>query len=172
MRATSFLANAVLICAMACPLAAGCMPEKHPEVEWMKPPAGYDPVNTEGLTFNKAGLDALTLKEGDERDAYIEQLKAGEFKGQAKCQSGAGTGNLEHSQWGDYELACDAGTILFDIELKYHLFTNRETGKPLSANAYVEFGGKLVEFSFHDESKPRQITAKVQVGDDLRRISK
>lgn len=148
-----------------------CVPKEHPEAEWMKAPKSYDPVNTEGLTFNKAGLDALTLKEGEEREAHIEALmKEGGFKGQAKCKSGAGTGDLEHSKWGDYELTCDAGTVLFDIELKYHLFTNRATGKPLSANAYVDFGGTLVDFDYHDESKPRSITAKVEVGDDLRRL--
>ena len=168
MRSTSPL---VLTLALALPLAA-CLPKDHPEAEWMKPPASYDPVKTEGLTFNKDGVDKLTLEEkGDKRDAYIESLKTeGTFKGQAKCSSGAGTGDLEHSQWGDYELTCDAGTVLFDIELKYHLFTSREVGKPLSANAYVEFGGTLVEFDYHDESKPRLITAKVQVGDDLRRL--
>jgi hypothetical protein len=69
-------------------------------------------------------------------------------------------------------LTCDAGTILFDIGLKYHLFTTRETGKPLSANAFVEFGGTLVEFDYHDESKPRTVTVKVQVGEDLRRIER
>ncbi|PRQ07728.1 hypothetical protein [Enhygromyxa salina] len=167
MRATSAL---VLTAAVAFGLAA-CLPKDHPDVEWMKPPKSYDPVETEGLTFNKAGIDALTLTDGDERDAHITALQAdGTFKGQAKCQSGAGTGDLEHSAWGDYELTCDAGTILFDIELKYHLFTSREVGKPLSANAYVEFGGTLVEFDYHDESKPRSITAKVKVGDDLKRL--
>lgn len=168
MRATSTL---VLTAALGLGLAA-CLPKDHPDAEWMKPPKSYDPIETEGLTFNKAGLDALTLKEsGNERDAYVESLKAeGAFKGQAKCQSGAGTGDLEHSQWGDYELTCDAGTILFDIELKYHVFTTRAVGKPLSANAYVEFGGTLVEFDYHDESKPRSITAKVMVGEDLSRL--
>jgi hypothetical protein len=28
----------------------------------------------------------------------------------------------------------------------------------------------LVDFEYHDESKPRSILAKVQVGDDLHRI--
>jgi hypothetical protein len=148
-------------------------PEKHPNPEWMQPPKAYDPITTEGLTLNKAGLDALTLKEGDDREAHVQTLMAPDtFKGQAKCQSGAGTGDLAHSKWGDYELTCDAGTIVFDIGLKYHLFTTRETGKPLSANAFVEFGGTLVEFDYHDESKPRTVTVKVQVGEDLRRIER
>lgn len=151
---------------------AGCpLPKEHPDVDWMKPPKSYDPVNTEGLTFNKAGVDALTLEEGEERDAYIETLKAkGAFKGQAKCLNGVGTGDLEPSKWGEYQLTCDAGTILFDIELKYQLFTTREAGKPLSANAYVEFSGTLVEFSYQDVSKPRSITARVQV-DEINRLS-
>jgi hypothetical protein len=168
MRATSILLSllAMTVCLTACP-------EKHPNPEWMKPPGDYDPVATEGLTLNKQGLDALTLKEGEEREAHIQSLMApGTFKGQAKCQSGAGTGDLEHSKWGAYELTCDAGIILFDIELKYHLFTTREIGKPLSANAFVEFGGTLVEFDYHDESKPRSVTAKVQVDEDLRRIER
>jgi hypothetical protein len=172
MRATSTLLS-MAVC-LLCPLSllTAC-PEKHPDPEWMQPPKAYDPIATEGLTLNKSGLDALTLKEGDERDAHVQTLMApGTFKGQAKCQSGAGTGDLEHSKWGDYELTCDAGTILFDISLKYHLFTTRETGKPLSANAFVEFGGTLVEFDYHDESKPRTVTAKVQVGEDLRRIER
>lgn len=149
---------------------AGCLPDKHPEVDWMKPPKGYDPIGTEGLTLNKAGVDALTLAEGDERDAFIESLKGeGAFKGQAKCQSGSNTGDLEPSKWGEFQLSCEAGTILFDIELKYRLFTTRAAGKPLSANAYVEFSGTLVEFSYHDETKPRSITASVKV-DELSRI--
>jgi hypothetical protein len=160
----------VLTSAVALALA-GCMPKEHPDVEWMKAPKGYDPVDTEGLTLNKAGLDALTLKEADERDGYVESLQTpGTFKGQAKCQSGRGTGDLAHSEYGEYELNCDAGTILFDIELKYHLFTTRDVGKPVSANAYLDFTGTLVEFSYHDESKPRSIVAKVTV-DDLSRIS-
>lgn len=168
MRATSTLAGvAVVVCSsllMACP-------EKHPDPEWMKPPAGYDPIGTEGLTLNKQGLDAITLEEGEKRDALVQSLMApGTFKGQAKCQSGAGTGDLDHSKWGEYELACDAGVILFDIELKYHLFTTRAVGKPLSANAFVEFGGTLVQFDFQDQQKPRSVTAMVQVGEDLRRI--
>jgi hypothetical protein len=173
MRATStVLSMAVCLLCPSILLLTAC-PEKHPEPEWMKPPAAYDPITTEGLTLNKTGLDALTLKEGDEREAHVQSLMApGTFKGQAKCQSGAGTGDLEHSKWGDYELTCDAGIILFDIELKYHLFTTREVGKPLSANAFVEFGGTLVEFDYHDESKPRSVTAKVQVADDLRRIER
>jgi len=151
--------------------ATGCLPEKHPDVDWLKPPKGYDPINAEGLTLNKAGVDALTLAEGDGRDVYIESLKAeGAFKGQAKCQSGSNTGDLEPSKWGEYQLTCTAGTILFDIELKYQLFTTRAAGKPLSANAYVEFSGTLVEFSYHDQSKPRSISASVKV-DELSRIS-
>jgi hypothetical protein len=170
MRATRALALTAVVAFVGF-VPMGCLPKDHPEVEWMKPPKSYDPVATEGLTFNKAGLDALTLTDGDERDVYVKSLQTeGTFKGQAKCQSGAGTGDLEHSAWGDYELTCDAGTILFDIELKYHLFTSREVGKPLSATAYVEFAGTLVEFNYHDESKPRSITAKVQVDDNLKRL--
>lgn len=166
MRATLLAATVLL------PLViGGCLPEKHPDVDWLKPPKSYDPVNVEGLTLNKAGVDALTLKEGDERDAYIESLKAeGAFKGQAKCQSGSNTGDLEPSKWGEYQLTCTAGTILFDIELKYQLFTTRAAGKPLSANAFVEFSGTLVEFSYHDDSKPRTISANVKV-DELSRLS-
>jgi hypothetical protein len=158
MSATSKL---VLTSAVALALA-GCVPKDHPEAEWMKPPKAYDPVETEGLTLNKAGLDALTLKESDEREAYVESLQTpGTFKGQAKCLSGRGTGDLDHSKWGEYELNCDAGQVLFDIEIKYHLFTTREAGKPVSANAYVNFAGTLVDFSYHDDSKPRSVVAKV-----------
>jgi hypothetical protein len=165
MRVTGPLLAATLTLALA-----GCLPDKHPQVDWMKPPKGYDPINTEGLTLNKAGLDTLTLKEGDDRDAFIQSLHAeGAFKGQAKCQSGSNTGDLEGSQYGEFMLSCDAGTILFDIELKYRLYTTREAGKPLSANAYVEFSGTLVEFSYHDENKPREIAASVKL-DQLSRI--
>ena len=155
-------------------LALGaCVPKDHPDAEWMKAPKSYDPVETEGLTLNKAGVDALTLAEGDEREAFIKGIQAeGVFKGQAQCRSGAKTGDLEHSKWGDYILTCGAGTILFDIELQYYIYTSREVGKPLSANAYVDFGGTLVEFDYHDSSKPRSLTAKVQVGDNLTRIEK
>ena len=148
-----------------------CVPKEHPDADWLKPPKSYDPVETEGLTLNKAGVDTLTLKEDEERDAFVEGLKAeGVFKGQAKCRSGSKTGDLDHSKWGDYVLTCEAGTILFDITLEYYVYTSREVGKPLSANAYVEFGGTLVEFDYHDSSTPRSITAKVQVGDNLSRL--
>lgn len=170
MRATGTLAGAAF--GLLSPLLMAC-PEKHPDPDWLKPPAAYDPIATEGLTLNKQGIDALTLAEGGQRDALVQSLMApGSFKGQAKCQSGAGTGDLEHSKWGEYELTCDAGTILFDIELKYHLFTTREVGKPLSANAFVEFGGTLVQFDYQDQQKPRSITAMVQVDEDLRRIER
>lgn len=157
-------------------LGAACVPKEHPDPDWLKPPEGYDPVdkeNTKGLTLGHAGVDALTLTEGEARDAHVEALKAkGAYKGQAQCKSGAGTGTQAHSKYGEFELTCTAGTILFDIEVDYHLFTTREVGKPLSANAYVEFGGTLVEFDYHDDSKPRQIVAKVEVGDDLHRLER
>jgi hypothetical protein len=175
MRATASLAQLPNLLVLAALSIAACgFPKEHPDPEWMKPPASYDPVETEGLTFNKAGVDALTLKEeGEERDAYVQTLMAeGKFAGQALCKSGAGTGTQAHSKHGEFELTCTAGTILFDIELTYHLFTSRATGKPLSANAYVEFGGTLVEFDYHDDTKPRQIVAKVNVGEDLRRLER
>ncbi len=165
------LARTLVLAATVSSALAGCLPKEHPDVDWMKPPKSYDPINNEGLTLNKAGVDTLTLKEGDERDAFIRSLEAeGAFKGQAKCQNGVGTGDLEPSKWGEYQLTCDAGTILFDIELKYQLFTTREAGKPLSANAYVEFSGTLVEFSYQDESKPRSIMARVKL-DEISRLS-
>lgn len=150
----------------------GACPKTHPKADWLEPPKSYDPVETEGLTLNKAGVDKLTLLEGDEREAHIknELMAEGAFKGQAKCRSGSKTGNLDHSKWGEYAMTCDAGTILFDIELKYTLYTSRETGKPLTANHYVEFGGTLVDFDYHDSSTPRSITAKVKVDDNLSRL--
>lgn len=173
MRATASLALLPHFVALAATVSiVACVPKEHPDPDWLKPPTSYDPVGTEGLTFNKQGVDTLTLKEkGDERDAYLQTLKApGTFAGQAQCKSGAGTGTQDHSKFGEFELSCTAGTILFDIEVVYNLFTSREHGKPLSANAYVEFGGTLVEFDYHDDVKPRQIVAKVEVGDDLRRL--
>jgi hypothetical protein len=147
----------------------GC-PKAHPDVDWLKPPKSYDPIDGE-LTLNKAAIDTFTLKEGEDQAKFIESLQGeGEFVGQAKCQSGVGTGELDVSQYGEYQLTCNAGTILFDIELKYTLFTSRDAGKPLSANAYVEFTGTLVGFSYHDESKPRSIAALVKV-DELSRLS-
>lgn len=155
-------------------LGAACVPKEHPDPDWLKPPASYDPIDkggAKGLTLGHGGVDALTLTEGEARDAHVEALKAkGAYKGQAQCKSGAGTGTQAHSKYGEFELTCTAGTILFDIELDYHLFTSRAVGKPLSANAYVEFTGTLVEFDFHESSKPRQIVAKVEVGDNLTRI--
>lgn len=149
-----------------------CDPKDRPGTKLLEPPASYDPVNTEGLTLGKAGVDKMTLLEGDEREAHIKDvlMAEGAFKGQAKCRSGSKTGNLDHSKWGEYALTCDAGTVLFDIELKYTLYTSRDAGKPLSANAYVEFGGTLVDFDYHDSSTPRSITAKVQVDDTIRRL--
>jgi hypothetical protein len=166
MRATSKL---VLSSVVAFALA-GCFPKEHPDVDWMKPPKGYDPAKTEGLTLNEAGVNALSMVEGDERSAHVEALSAeGKFKGQAKCQSGAGTGELDHSQWGEYELSCTTEAVWLEVGIKYHLFTTRELGKPLSANAYVDFTGTLVEFRYHDETKPRSITAMVKV-DQITRI--
>ena len=161
----------VLVASLLVGLGA-CVPKEHPDGDFLKPPASYDPVETEGLTLGKAGVDKLTLLEGEEREAHIKDvlMAAGTFKGQAKCRSGSKTGDLDHSKWGEYALTCDAGTILFDIELKYTLYTSRDTGKPLSANAYVDFGGTLVDFDYHDSSTPRSITAKVQVDDTISRL--
>ncbi len=186
MRATASLALPHSLCfsqlgalaglfavALAVPVMA-CVPKDHPDPDWLKPPESYDPIETAGLTLNKAGVDALTLKEeGEERDAYVQSLMAKDkFVGQAQCKSGAGTGSQEHSKYGEFELTCMTAPILFDIEVDFHLFTSRATGKPLSANAFVEFEGTLVEFDYHDDTKPRQIVAKVEVGDNLRRIER
>ncbi|MCA9685647.1 MAG: hypothetical protein KC457_25950 [Myxococcales bacterium] len=166
MRATPSLA---LAAALLLPLGA-CDDKK---TDLLAPPAGYDPVNTEGLTLNKAGMDALTLTEGDARDAHIEGLKAeGAFKGQALCKGGSGTGDMEDSQYGEYKLSCEAGTVLFDIELKYYLYTTKALGKPLKGGAYVDFTGTMVDFVYVDESKPRQMTATVTVGESISRIQK
>lgn len=169
MRATTSLVLAVALFAPA----AACKSNTHDKPEWLEAPESYDPVKTEGLTFNKKGLDELTLKEGEERDAYIEELKAaeGKFKGQAKCKGGSGTGDMEDSQHGEYKLTCDAGTILFDIELKYFLYTTKDKGRPLKANAHVEFGGTLVDFDYQDDSKPRSVTATVAVGENIERLN-
>jgi hypothetical protein len=175
MRATASLALIPHLVALVTTISiVACLPKEHPDPDWLKPPDSYDPVGTEGLTLNKLGVDALTLVEkGDERDAHVQALMApGKFAGQAQCKSGAGTGTQAHSKYGEFELTCTAGTILFDIEVAYNLFTSREHGKPLSANAFVEFGGTLVEFDYHDDTKPRQIVAKVEVGEDLRRLER
>ncbi len=160
-----------LICAATLVLSmVACDTKKN---DLLAPPAGYDPVETKGLTFNKAGLDALTLTEGEARDALVQELKAkGKFKGQAKCSGGSNTGDYEESKYGDYKLTCDAGTVLFDIELKYYLYTNRELGRPLKGGSFLEFSGTLVEFEFLDQDKPRKITATVQVDENLTRLKK
>lgn len=163
-------ANASLVLATALVASLGCDSKKN---DLLAPPADYDPINTEGLTLNKAGMDALTLTEGDARDAHVEGLKAeGKFKGQAKCSGGSGTGDMEDSQYGEYKLSCEAGTILFDIELKYFLYTTKALGRPLKGGSFVEFGGTLVEFEFLDGSKPRRMTATVAVGEDIERLEK
>ncbi|EDM75666.1 hypothetical protein PPSIR1_15720 [Plesiocystis pacifica SIR-1] len=169
MRATpSLVLAAPLLAALA--LTGACDDKK---TDLLAPPADYDPVATEGLTLNKAGVDALTLTEGDARDAHIEGLKAeGKFKGQAMCKGGSGTGDMEDSKFGEYKLTCDAGAIWLDVELKYYLYTTQALGRPLKGGAYVEFDGTLVEFDFQDGSKPRSMTATVSVGESIKRLQK
>lgn len=136
------------------------------------PPAGYDPVETKGLTLNKAGVDALTLTEGEAREAHIAGLKQGEaFRGQGQCQSGSYTGDMPVAEHGEYQLDCYAGTVLFDIELRYQLFTTADTGRPLKGGAYVDFTGRLVDLVYFESTNPRSITAKVVVG-ELERLKK
>ncbi len=167
MRATTSLHLAAALW-----LLTACVPKEHPNPEWLEPPESYDPVNTEGLTLNKAGVDALTLTEGEQREKHIEGLKAeGKFSGQAQCKSGSLSGDL-YGKYGEYNLTCTAGAILFDIELDYHVFTTRDLGKPLSAGSYVEFEGTLVEFDYHEDAKPRQIVAKVKVDENIRKLER
>ncbi|NVB41173.1 hypothetical protein G6O69_25260 [Pseudenhygromyxa sp. WMMC2535] len=160
----------VLAATLLLPLVA-C--DKKPSDDLLAPPEGYDPVETEGLTLNKAGMNALLPTEGDARAAHLEGLKAeGAFKGQAKCTGGSSTGDMEDSQYGEYKLTCDAGTVLYDIELKYYLYTTKALGRPLKGGAYVDFSGTLVDFEFIDESKPRKMTATVSVGESIERLTK
>lgn len=153
-------------------LSTACVPKDHSKPDWLEAPDSYDPVNKEGLTFNKAGLDKLTLLEGEERDAHVQSLMAeGAFVGQAQCKSGAHT-REDQAEYGDYVLTCNAGTILFDIDVAYHVFTTRELGKPLSAGSYVEFTGTLVNFDYQDSAKPRHVVAMVKVGDNLEKLER
>jgi hypothetical protein len=142
----------------------GCMPSDSPDPDWMKPPKSYQ-TKTADLTFNESGLKAFNMLKEEERDAFVENLKAsaGTFKGQAIFKSGAGLGDaMENAKYGSYELAASTEDVLFEITIDYYIFTTEEVGKPIAPQKAIEFTGTLVELDFQDEDKPRLLTAKVQ----------
>jgi hypothetical protein len=167
MRSATLLA---LVAALAATTA--CMAKEVPELEWNKPPKGYDPVGAD-LTFNAERLQKFNLMSEEERESYVAELTqtAGSFKGQAIFKSGAGLGeSMADAQYGAYELSASTSEILFEITLDYNIFTTPELGKPLAPNAAIEFTGTLVELTFQSEQKPRKLTLRVKA-DDVKRIT-
>lgn len=164
--------RASLLLSLAATLAtAACVPEQHPEPEWMKHPKAYD-IQGADLTFNKERLEAFNFLDSDEQEKHIEALKAakGEFRGMAVFKSGAGLGAaLEDAKYGDWELSASTDPVAYEITITYEIFTTKEKGKPLAPNRAIEFTGTLVDFDFQNESKPRSITIKV-VADDVKPV--
>ena len=142
-----------------------CVPETHPNPDWMKPPKSFQPKTAE-LTFNEANLKAFVMTDTSAQDARVEELKAtpGSFKGQAIFKSGAGLGEaMPHAQYGDWELSASLEEpIVFDIIADYSIITTREVGKPIAPHKAIEFTGTLVEFDFQREDKPRKLTFTVK----------
>jgi len=154
-------------------LAPACN-DKSAEPDFMKLPAGYDPVETE-LTFNKTNTLAFNNLTPKERDAFVAELQAAEgtFKGQALVQSGNGLAEtVSDSKYGDYEvMAAVPDPVLFEITIDYQIFTTRELGKALTPHGPVEFTGTLVDLRYDSDAKPRKLTLRVKA-DTLQNITK
>ena len=141
---------------------AGCQQEKK---DLMALPAAYDPAGAE-LTLNKKNLDAFNRLSGDERRAFVKDLKErpGSYTGQALFQSGNGLApTVEDSQHGSYELFAHVpDPVLYEITIDYQIFTTPELGKPIAQHKPISFRGTLVDLRFDDQSKPRKLTIRVK----------
>jgi hypothetical protein len=159
---------------IAASLALVACVDKTKEPEWLKLPAGYDPVAAD-LTFNKERLEAFNNLSPKARDAFIEELKgqAGAFKGQALVEAGSGLGEtVEDYQYGNYEVTAHVPTpVLYEITLSYQLFTTVELGKALTPNGPVEFSGTLIDLRYDAQTKPRKVTLRVKA-DTIQNITK
>ncbi len=166
-------ALSLMLIAASLTLTPACV-DKSAEPDFLKLPAGYDPVESE-LTFNKANTLQFNTMTPKERDAFVADLKAaeGSFRGQALVQSGNGLAEtVEDSQYGDYEvMAAVPDPVLFEITIDYQIFTTRELGKALTPHGPVEFTGTLVDLRYDADAKPRKLTLRVKA-DTLQNITK
>ncbi len=157
---------ALLALSLTAPLAAGCVPDKDKTPDWQKPPSSWNPVEGEGLTFNKKGLDAFNSLSQADRDKWIEQMKntPGSFVGQAIYKQGSELGEkMDDYQHGTYEIVTELpDPILYEITLNYRLYTTPDKGKNFPPNAYIQFKGTLADLRYQSESKPRKIDLKIK----------
>jgi len=140
--------------------------DKDKTPEWQKPPKSYDPKTAE-LTFNAANMDKFNALNAEQRQAYIDELKAkpGSFVGQAIFKSGAGLGSAMddaiHGSWEGFAVVPEP--VLYEITYDYRLFTTPELGKSLPANGAIEFRGTLIDLTYQADAKPRKMALKVKV---------
>ena len=166
-------ALSLMLIAASLTLTPACV-DKSAEPEFMKLPAGYDPVESE-LTFNKANTLKFNTMTPKERDAYVEELQAAEgtFRGQALVESGNGLADtVSDSKYGEYEvMASVPDPVLFEITIDYQIFTTRELGKSLTPHGPIEFTGTLVDLRYDSDAKPRKLTLRVKA-DSVQNITK
>ncbi len=161
-----FLGPTVLSLGLA--FGVACVPDKRDQPEWRKPPKAWDPVGAEHLTFGKKGLDAFNTLSGEQRAAWVEDMKSkpGSFTGQAIYKMGTELGEkMDDFVLGNYEINTELlDPILYEITLSYTLFGTKELGETLNEpHSYIEFKGTLADLVFHAEAKPRKIDLKIKI---------
>jgi hypothetical protein len=162
-RGVSLALLASLLAVPAC--GGGKKKDKTPA--WQKAPTAFDPAKAEGLTFNAKGLEAFNALVGEQRDAFVESLKAqtGAFKGQAVFKQGLALGEkMDDAVHGRYEVVAEVpDPVLFEIVLGYRLYCEPELAKDIGPNSYIEFTGTLADLAFQADAKPRRLDLKVKV---------
>lgn len=150
-------------------VATGCKPSaQEGKPQWMKPPASYQPAKAANLTFNEKGLESFNSMGAAEREAFVEHLKKapGSFAGQAIVTSGTGVSeHVPEYKFGTWELNASTSAILYEITIKYALYTTPELGRGIARNRAVEFSGTIIGVEYQGSNKPRELTVRVKVKD-------
>jgi hypothetical protein len=144
---------------------AACVPNRHDDPEWQKPPKSFDPKGAD-LSFNAKRLEAYNTMSEDERAAEIERMRgaAGSFKGQAVFKRATELGDkMDDAQYGKHEVwAVVPEPVLFEITLEYLLYSDQDLGSKLPPGAHIEFVGTLADISYVSDAKPRKMELKVK----------
>jgi hypothetical protein len=152
---------------VACIAWAGtaCIPDKHKEPEWQKPPQSWNP-KTDEMTFGAKNLEAFNAMSASEREAHLQALKdkAGAVKGQAQFQRALEIGeNVSEAQYGKHEVhATIPEPVLYEITVEYFLYANDPIGQGFAPGTYTEFTGTLADAVFADDAKPRKLEIRLK----------
>lgn len=145
--------------------STACIPDKHKESEFLKPPASWTPKD-DSMTFGTKTVDAFNSMSSSERDAFIEDLKGkpGSYKGQAQFErSSELTEGIPDAKYGKFEATAYVhDPVLYEITLEYQLFSNEKIGHGFPAGTYIQFSGTLADFEYREDAKPRKLVIKVK----------